>query len=102
MIENELRQLFEQVRLRYRNDLRLLQVQIDNMEKQGLPHQAATLYARKETYEEHMAKIDDMEQKVKNKETSIMSPIYTYERGFLKGLSAKSEIILNGNGERRQ
>lgn len=102
LIENELRQLFEQVRLRYRNDLRLLQVQIDNMEKQGLPHQAATLYARKETYEEHMAKIDDMEQKVKNKETSIMSPIYTYERGFLKGLSAKSEIILNGNGERRQ
>ena len=42
-----------------------------------------------------------MEKKVENKEPSIMSPIYTYERGFLKGLSAKSEIILNGNGERR-
>lgn len=101
LIENELRQLFEQVRLRYRNDLRILQVQIDNMEKQGLPHQAANLYARKETYEEHMKKIGEMETKVQQKESSVMSPIYSYERGFLKGLAAKSEIIINGNNERR-
>lgn len=101
LIENELKQLFEQVRLRYRNDLRILQVQIENMEKQGLPHQAANLYARKETFEEHMTKIGEMENKVKTKESSVMSPIYSYERGFLKGLAAKSEIILNGNNERK-
>ena len=100
LVKNELKQLFEQVRLKYRGDLRLLQVQIDNLEKQGLPYQAANLYARKETYEEHMKKIDDMEQKLENEEASMMTPIYTYERGFLKGLSAKSDIILNGHGER--
>lgn len=102
LIKNELKQLFEQVRLKYRGELRLLQVQIDNLEKQGLPYQAANLYARKETYEEHMRKIDEMEQKLENEEVSMMTPIYTYERGFLKGLSAKSDIILNGYGERNQ
>lgn len=102
LVKNELKQLFEQVRLKYRGDLRQLQVQIDNMQKQGLPYQAANLLARKETYEEHMKKIDDMEQKLENKEASMMTPIYTYERGFLKGLSAKSDIILNGHGERNQ
>lgn len=98
LIKNELKQLFEQVRLKYRADLRLLQVQIDNMEKQGLPVQAANLYARKETYEEHMKKIEDMEKRVEEQEDSMMSPIYTYERGFLKGLAAKSDSILNANG----
>ena len=102
LVKNELKQLFEQVRLKYRGDLRLLQVQIDNLEKQGLPYQAANLYARKETYLEHMKKIDDMEQKLEIEEASMMTPIYTYERGFLKGLSAKSDIILNGYGERNQ
>jgi Skp family chaperone for outer membrane proteins len=99
LIKNELMQLFEQVRLKYRNDLRLLQVQIDNMEKQGLPVQAANLYARKETYEEHMRKIDEMEKKIESQEECMMSPIFTYERGFLKGLAAKSELILNINGQ---
>lgn len=98
LVKNELKQLFEQVRLKYRGDLRQLQVQIDNMQKQGLPFQAANLIARKETFEEHMQKIDDMEKKLENKDASMMTPIYTYERGFLKGLSAKSDIILNGHG----
>ena len=99
LIKNELMQLFEQVRLKYRNDLRLLQVQIDNMEKQGLPVQAANLYARKETYEEHMKKIEEMEKKIESEEECMMSPIFTYERGFLKGLAAKSQLILNINGQ---
>ena len=102
LVKNELKQLFEQVRLRYRGDLRQLQVQIDNMQKQGLPYQAANLLARKDIFNEHMAKVNDMEEKLENADPSMMTPIYTYERGFLKGLAAKSDLILNGNGERHQ
>ena len=53
----------------------------------------------KETYEEHMRKIDEMEKKIESQEECMMSPIFTYERGFLKGLAAKSELILNINGQ---
>lgn len=98
LIINELKQLFEQVKLKYRNDLRVIRVQIKNLEEQGLAMQVDQLKAREETYEEHMKKIEDMEGKLTQEDESVMSMVFTYERGFLKGLVAKSDIILKGNG----
>lgn len=98
LIINELKQLFEQVRLKYRGDLRVIRVHIKNLEEQGLAMQVDQLKAREETYEEHMKKIEDMENKLKQEDESVMSMVFTYERGFLKGLAAKSDIILKGNG----
>lgn len=98
LIINELKQLFEQVRLKYRGDLRVIRVHIKNLEEQGLSMQVDQLKAREETYEEHMKKIEDMENKLKQEDESVMSMVFTYERGFLKGLAAKSDIILKGNG----
>ena len=94
IIKNELKRLFEQVRLRYKNDLRELEVQIDIVEQQGLTNTAASLKARKETFLEHMDAIAKMEAALDKGESQMLSMIDSYERGFLRGLAAKSDALL--------
>lgn len=98
MIKHGLKRLFEQVGLRYKSDLRTIEVQITIMEQQGMANTASTLQARKETLLEHLAKMNEMEVALDNEEQKMMSMIKSYERGFLKGLAAKSDLLLrNGN-----
>lgn len=54
IINNGLKMLFEQVRLRYESDIRDINVQIDIVETQGLTSSSMSLKARKETYNEHL------------------------------------------------
>ncbi len=98
LIINELKQLFEQVKLKYKGDIRDLSVLQKNLEMQGLPTQAAQVKMRLDTFAEHMIKIEEMEKSLDNKEDRVMRMVSTYERGFLKGLAAKSDIILKNNG----
>lgn len=98
LIVNELKQLFEQVKLKYKGDLRELNVLRINLETQGLPTQASQIKMRIETFEEHLGKIEDMEKALNNQEERVMRMVSTYERGFMKGLAAKSDIILKNNG----
>lgn len=98
LIINELRLLFQQVRLRYQGDIRDITIHITNLESQGLPIQAAQMKMRKETFEEHLEKIKSMEISLERGEEQVLSMVSTYERGFLKGLAAKSDIILKNNG----
>ena len=98
MIKHGLKRLFEQVGLRYKSDLRNIEVQITIMEQQGMANTASTLQARKDTLLEHLTKMGEMEVALDNEEQKMMSMIKSYERGFLKGLAAKSDLLLrNGN-----
>ena len=94
IIKNELKRLFEQVRLRYRSDLREIEVQIGIVEQQGLISTAESLKARKETFLEHMEVMEKMEVSLDNDEPKMLSMIDSYERGFLRGLAAKSDALL--------
>lgn len=98
IIKNELKRLFERVGLRYKSDLRDIEVQISIVEQQGLMNTASSLKARKETFLEHMETMKMMEECLDNEEQQMLSMISSYERGFLKGLAAKSDSLLrNGN-----
>ena len=95
IIKNGLKRLFEQIRLRYKSDIRDIDVQIDAVEAQGLTYSSESLKARKETFIEHMNTMDKMEASLDREESQMLSMINSYERGFLKGLSAKSESFIN-------
>ena len=94
IIRNELKRLFEQVTLRYRNDIRVLGTQIGIVTAQGLSDTAARLKSRLETYDEHLEVIKKMEVDLDNNEPRMLSMIDCYERGFRRGLAAKSDILL--------
>lgn len=95
IIINGLKRRFQQVNLRYQQDLRTIDVQICIIEEQGMINTASALKARKETYLEHMHTISTMENDLENGDLKILSMIDSYDRGFLRGLAAKSEILLN-------
>lgn len=98
MIKHSLKRLFEQVGLRYKSDLRDIEVQIGIMNQQGMSNTASTLQARKDTLLEHLNIMEEMEVALDHEEQKMMSMIKSYERGFLKGLAAKSDLLLrNGN-----
>lgn len=95
IIKNGLKMLFEQVRLRYESDIRDISVQIDIVETQGLTTTSMTLKARRDTFNEHLSKINEMESSLDREDKKMMNMIASYERGFLKGISAKSESFIN-------
>ena len=95
IIKNGLKMLFEQVRLRYESDIRDINVQIDIVEMQGLTTSSMSLKARRDTYNEHLKKINDMELSLDREDKKMMNMIASYERGFLKGVSARSESFIN-------
>ena len=95
IIKNGLKMLFEQVRLRYESDIRDISVQIDIVETQGLTTTSMTLKARRDTFNAHLSKINEMESSLDREDKKMMNMIASYERGFLKGISAKSESFIN-------
>lgn len=95
IIKNGLKMLFEQVRLRYESDIRDINVQIDIVDIQGLTTSSMSLKARRDTYNEHLKKINDMELSLDREDKKMMNMIASYERGFLKGVDAKSESFIN-------
>lgn len=97
IIKNELKRLFEQVRLRYRSDLREIEVHIKAVQSQGLMDTASALKARQDTLDEHLKIMDQMEAALDNNEPQMTSMISSYERGFLRGLAAKSNILLSNS-----
>lgn len=94
IIRSGLNRRFEQVRLRYKNDLREIDVQIATLEQQGMMNTSSFLNARRETYSEHLAKIDEMEQKLEKNDIQLLSMLDSYDRGFLRGLAAISQTFL--------
>lgn len=94
IIKNELKRLFEQVSLCYRADIRNIQTHIGVVSAQGLTDTASRLKARLETYNEHLDVIKQMEEDLNNNAPHMLSMIDCYERGFRRGITAKSDILL--------
>lgn len=97
IILNELNQLFRRVLLRYRGEIREIDVQIENAKSLFALTSASQLTAHKETCEEHITEINEMIEKVNAKAPEMMTMIESYRRGFTKGCAAQTANFLNPN-----
>lgn len=88
IIRNDLEMLFKRIILRYKNDIREIDVNISNAQKAYAITAASRLQARRETYEEHLAEINEMQKLLNNDDPKMMTMIESYRRGFQKGMSA--------------
>ena len=97
IILNQLNQLFRRILLRYRGEIRDIEVQIANAKSLFALTSASMLDARKETCEEHINEINEMIEKVNAKSSDMMTMIESYRRGFTKGCAAQTANFLNPN-----
>jgi len=88
IIRNDLEMLFKRIILRYKNDIREIAVNISNAQKACALSAAERLQARRETYEEHLSEIREMQQLLMADDPKMTTMIESYCRGFMKGMSA--------------
>ena len=94
IILNRLQQLFRQVSLTYKGEIRNLEVQIENSKSLFNLTSAAMLEARRDTCKEHITEIQQMLEKLKSNAPEMMTMIDSYRRGFSKGVSAQTASFL--------
>ena len=97
IIRNDLEMLFKRIILRYKNDIRVVDVKIDNARKALALAAASNLEALRETYDEHLAEIGEMQSLLEANDPKMMTMIESYRRGFLKGIAATSVNFIDHN-----
>lgn len=97
IIRNDLEMLFRRIILRYRNDIREIDVNIDNARKAYALTAASRLQARRETFEEHLNEINEMQQLLNADDPKMTTMIESYRRGFHKGITAKTLQFIDDN-----
>ena len=97
IILNDLKMLFMRISLRYKSDIREIDVKIDNAQKALALSSASLLQARRDTYEEHLNEIREMEEQLEAQDPKMMTMIESYRRGFLKGVAAATINFINKN-----
>lgn len=90
IIRNDLEMLFKRIILRYKADMRKIDVDIDNARNACALAAANRLQAQRETFKEHLAEINEMQQLLYANDPKMTTMIDSYRRGFLKGIAAKS------------
>ena len=95
IIRNDLEMLFKRISLRYKNDIRELDVQMENARNAYALSSAALLQARHDTYEEHLSEIANMEKLLEAEDPKMMTMIESYRRGFMKGIAAMALKFIN-------
>ena len=88
IIRTDLEMLFKRITLRYKSDIREMVFKIDNARKASALAAAAQLDSLKETYEEHLAEIEEMQELLNADDPKMTTMIESYRRGFLKGITA--------------
>lgn len=88
IIRNDLEMLFKRIILRYKRDVRELEFRIDNARKAFALSAAAQLDSLKQTYEEHLSEIEEMQRLHMADDPKMTTMIESYRRGFLKGITA--------------
>lgn len=97
ILRNKLDLLFERVTLNYREKMRKLETQ-KQLANDALLHSAvASLSASYATLQEHMDKLAEMQKKAKNGDETFLNMISSYRRGFLKGVTATCDHLVNSN-----
>lgn len=95
IIRNDLEMLFKRIILRYKKDIRELDVKIDNAQKLLALGAASRLQAERQTYEEHLFEINEMQMLLENNDPKMLTMIDSYRRGFVKGINAESINFIN-------
>lgn len=95
IIRTDLQMLFKRITLRYRKDIREAEAQIENAKKAYAFTSATSLEVCCETYKEHLAEIEEMEDLLKANDPKMTTMIESYRRGFLKGIAAVTANFIN-------
>ena len=95
IIRNDLEMLFKRIVLKYRSDIRMVNVRIDNAQKALALAAASDMAALRETYEEHLTEIQEMQQQLEANDPKMTTMIESYRRGFLKGIAANAVNFIN-------
>ena len=88
IIRNDLEMLFKRISLRYKSDIREIEFKIDNARKAFAMTAAAQLESLKQTCEEHLSEIEEMQELLNADDPKMTTMIESYRRGFLKGITA--------------
>ena len=95
MIKSKLEVKFRQVKLKYQNELRLVDFHINSRKEAGLIEIVKQLEAKKEVLLQHMDELQQMENDFENKALYMIGMLVSYEKGFNKGLAAISLQQMN-------
>lgn len=95
IIRNDLEMLFKRIVLKYKSDIRMVNVKIDNAQKALALAAASDMAALRETYEEHLTEIQDMQSQLEANDPKMTTMIESYRRGFLKGIAANAVNFIN-------
>ena len=95
IIRNDLEMLFKRLVLKYKSYIRIINVKIGNAQKALALAAASDLEAIKETYEEHLTEIKEMQQQLEVNDPKMTTMIESYRRGFLKGIAANAVNFIN-------
>ena len=90
MIKSSLEVKFKQVRRRYQDDLRTIDFHINSRKEAGLIELVKELETKKEILLQHVKELNTMEQDFIDEVPYMMGMLFSYERGFLRGLAALS------------
>ena len=95
IIRNDLEMLFKRIVLKYKSDIRVINVKIENAHKALALAAAADMEALRATYEEHLTEIQGMQSQLDANDPKMTTMIESYRRGFLKGIAANTVNFIN-------
>ena len=95
IIRYDLEMLFKRIILKYKSDMRIINVKIENAHKALALAAAADMEAVKATYEEHLSEIQEMQSQLEANNPKMTTMIESYRRGFLKGIAANAVSFIN-------
>jgi hypothetical protein len=90
MIKSNLEVKFKQVRLRYEDDLQTIEFHITSRKEAGLIELVKELETKKDILLKHIKELNKMEEDFINEVPYMTGMLFSYERGFLRGLAALS------------
>lgn len=99
IIRNDLEMLFKRIVLRYKSDIRELDAKIDNARKAYALVAAGRLQTLRDTYEEHLSEISEMQDQLTADDPKMTTMIESYRRGFMKGVAAVAIKFINNEND---
>lgn len=97
IIRQGLMRRFDLVKLKYNAMIRDYQSRLDNLKTFGLLGSMSQLTAQIDTCKEHLEKVKEMEQKLKDGDPSLTSMVDSYKRGFTMGVALETKRIINNS-----
>lgn len=95
IIRHDLEMLFKRIILKYKSDIRIVDVKIENAQKALALAAASDMAALRETYKEHLIEIQEMQSQLEANDPKMTTMIESYRRGFLKGIAANAMNFIN-------